>query len=43
MRNTAVETEYILGMAKIDSGVKILLDIDRVLNTKELKAIEKTV
>jgi purine-binding chemotaxis protein CheW len=37
-----LDTDYILGMAKIDSGVKILLDIDRVLNAKEIKVLEKT-
>jgi len=29
---TRVNTDYILGMAKMSGGVKILLDIDRVLN-----------
>jgi purine-binding chemotaxis protein CheW len=33
---TALSTEYILGMAKKDDGVKILLDINRVLRTQEL-------
>ncbi|UCF95533.1 MAG: chemotaxis protein CheW [Desulfobacterales bacterium] len=28
-------TEYILGIAKIEDGVKILLDIDRVLNEEK--------
>lgn len=32
---TRVNTDYILGMAKIDGGVKILLDIDRVLSSDE--------
>jgi len=36
-------TQYILGMAKMEGGVKILLDIDQVLNTEELSALEKTV
>ncbi|MFO7884891.1 MAG: chemotaxis protein CheW [Desulfobacteraceae bacterium] len=40
---TSVNTDYILGMAKIDSGVKILLDIDKVLSAEEITAIEKTV
>jgi purine-binding chemotaxis protein CheW len=40
---TQVDTAYILGMAKIDSGVKILLDIDRVLSAGELKAMETAV
>ncbi|MBN1932365.1 MAG: purine-binding chemotaxis protein CheW [Desulfobacterales bacterium] len=30
-----IDTKYILGMAKIDGRVKILLDIDRVLNRTE--------
>jgi purine-binding chemotaxis protein CheW len=40
---TQMDTAYILGMAKIDSGVKILLDIDRVLSAGELKAMEAAV
>lgn len=40
---TKLDTEYILGMAKVEGGVKILLDIDRVLNTGEIAAIESTV
>ena len=39
---TRLNTEYILGMAKMEGGVKILLDIDTVLNTKELAALEET-
>jgi len=35
-----LKTEYILGMAKIEGGVKILLDIDRVLSTSEIELIE---
>jgi len=31
-----LDTEYILGMAKMNGGVKILLDIDRVMNGNEL-------
>ncbi len=31
-----IDTEYIMGMAKMDSKVKILLDIDRVLSEGEL-------
>jgi purine-binding chemotaxis protein CheW len=27
-----VDTDYILGMAKIGQGIKILLDVDKVLN-----------
>ena len=39
---TELNTDYILGMAKIGGGVKILLDIDRVLSTKEIQVLEKT-
>ena len=38
---TKLNTEYILGMAKVEGGVKILLDIDRVLNAEEIAALEK--
>ncbi|MFO7598360.1 MAG: chemotaxis protein CheW [Candidatus Desulfacyla sp.] len=31
-----LNTEYILGMAKMEGGVKILLDIDRVLGSEEV-------
>jgi purine-binding chemotaxis protein CheW len=37
---TRLDTQYILGMAKVESGVKILLDIDRVLNADELVMLE---
>ena len=37
----AVDTAYILGMAKMEDGVKILLDIDRVLTLEELSVLEK--
>ncbi len=36
-----LDTEYILGMAKTEGGVKILLDIDRVLNADEISVLEK--
>lgn len=36
---TNLSTKYILGMAKKEGGVRILLDIDRVLNMAELSAI----
>lgn len=39
---TKLDTDYIMGMAKLDGGVKILLDIDRVLNAEEISAIEST-
>jgi len=38
---TQLNTDYILGMAKIEGGVKILLDIDRVLSTQEIENLEK--
>jgi purine-binding chemotaxis protein CheW len=31
-----LNTDYILGMAKMEGGVKILLEIDRVLNAEEI-------
>jgi purine-binding chemotaxis protein CheW len=34
-----LNTEYILGMAKIGKGVKILLDIDRILAGEELSGL----
>ncbi len=37
---TTLNSEHISGMAKIDGGVKILLDIDRVLSEKEIASIE---
>lgn len=36
-----LDTEYILGMAKSKGGVKILLDIDRVLSNEEIVSLEK--
>ena len=38
---TKLNTDYILGMAKMEGGVKILLDIDCVLSEREISAIEK--
>ena len=38
---TKLDTEYILGMAKMEGSVKILLDIDRVLSAEEVAALEK--
>lgn len=35
----ALDTEYILGMAKVDKSVVILLDIDRVLAASETEAL----
>lgn len=37
-----LDTEYIMGMAKADSGVKILLNIDKVLNTDDLTRLDQT-
>jgi purine-binding chemotaxis protein CheW len=36
-----LDTTYILGMAKMEGGVKILLDIDRVVNSNEISDLEK--
>ncbi len=38
---TKLNTDYILGMAKMEGGVKILLDIDRVLRCEEIGTLEK--
>lgn len=37
-----VETHFILGMAKTESAVKILLDIDKVLSAEEMDALSRT-
>jgi len=37
---TKLNTDYILGMAKMEEGVKILLDINRVLSAEEIATIE---
>jgi purine-binding chemotaxis protein CheW len=37
---TKLNTDYILGMAKMGGGVKILLEIDKVLSTQELNVLE---
>ncbi len=37
---TSLDTNYILGMAKMEGGVKILLDIDRVLSQEEVARLE---
>lgn len=39
---TSLNTEYIMGMAKMEGGVKILLDIDKVLSAEEISKLEKT-
>ncbi len=38
-----LNTDYILGMAKTNAEVKILLDIDRVLTTQELFLLDRAV
>ena len=38
---TQLNTGYILGMAKMEGGVKILLDIDKVLTENEIGLLEK--
>ncbi len=35
-----LETDYILGMAKINNAVKILLDINRVLTEEEIQTLQ---
>jgi len=37
----SLDTAYILGMAKLNGGVKILLDIDKVLSSEELAQIDQ--
>jgi len=36
-----LNTDYILGMAKMEGGVKILLDIDQVISEEEIGMIEE--
>jgi len=38
---TNLDTGYILGMAKMEGGVKILLDIDQVLSAEEIAELKK--
>jgi len=35
-----LDTDYILGMAKMEGGVKILLEIDTVLNSQEVALLQ---
>lgn len=35
----SVDTDFVMGMAKVDDSVKILLDIDAVLATSDLNAL----
>ena len=39
---TRLDTGYIMGIAKTENGVKILLNIDKVLNEKDISSLEKT-
>ncbi|MFO7930380.1 MAG: chemotaxis protein CheW [Desulfosalsimonas sp.] len=39
---TRVETSFILGMAKTEDSVKILLDIDRIMSEEEMDALAKS-
>ncbi|MFP4452938.1 MAG: chemotaxis protein CheW [Desulfobacterales bacterium] len=38
---TSVETSFVLGMAKIENSVKILLDIDKIMTEGEMEALAK--
>lgn len=38
---TKLNIEYILGMAKMEGGVKILLDIDRVMSSDQIARVEQ--
>ena len=40
---TDLNLDYIFGMAKMEGGVKILLDIDQVLSAQEIAALEEAV
>jgi purine-binding chemotaxis protein CheW len=40
---TQLDTNFILGMAKTESAVKILLDLDRVLTRQEMEAVSQAV
>jgi purine-binding chemotaxis protein CheW len=37
----SLDASYILGMAKMEGGVKILLDIDKVLSTDEMSSLDQ--
>jgi len=37
-----LDTDYILGMAKMNGGVKILLDIDKVLGREEIAVLQES-
>ena len=38
---TSLNTKHILGMAKMEGGIKILLDIDSVLNDQEMAVLDE--
>ena len=37
-----VDTSFVLGMGKVKDDVKILLDVDKVLNSEDLVALQQT-
>jgi purine-binding chemotaxis protein CheW len=37
----AMNTNYILGMAKAENGIKILLDIDKIMSDQEMVILQK--
>jgi purine-binding chemotaxis protein CheW len=41
--DTKLNTDYILGMAKTEGRVRILLNIDKVLSAEEITEIEETI
>jgi len=38
---TSLNTDFILGMAKAENGVKILLDIDKVISAREMEMVQQ--
>ncbi len=40
---SSLDSTYILGMAKLEGGVKILLDINKVLKSNEISLLEQNV
>ncbi len=38
---TSLNTDFILGMAKAEKGVKILLDIDKVISAREMEIVQQ--
>ena len=38
---SSINTEFILGMGKVNNAVKILLDIDKVLDRSDLSSLDK--